>query len=125
VANFGGYSYSGTWFSADNAAWIMLEKAFYTSSGQVLTMWDQTLLYHSTVAPPGVYNVSVILGSYMVQHWDQENMYNGWMSTGDVGGFAFFCIMIHTILMALVGIALDNNSTLLKGNKDRQDPMQT
>jgi len=122
VASYGGNSYASVWFSANDRTWVMLEKAFYSASGQVLTLWDRTLLYHSTVSVPGSYNLTVILGSFIVQHWDQVNSYNGWMSTGDVGGFAFFCVIIHTILMAVVGIALDNNSTLLK-DKDK-DPMQ-
>jgi len=114
IASYGGNSYASLWFAPNNFAWIMLEQAIYTpSSGPVLTEWDRTLLYHSSVAVPGFYNVSVILGSFYVEHWDQVASYNGWMSTGDVGGFTFFCVIIHSIVMILFGIVLDNNSKFL------------
>jgi len=124
VVTYGGNSFAAVWFSANQNAWIMLEQQIYSTPSEVLTMWDRTLLYHSTVGIPTQYNVSIILGSQMVGHWDETTFDNGWTATGHMGGFAFFCIVLHTIVMLIAGFFLENNSTLLgKGNERSGDTL--
>jgi len=119
VAAFGGNSYASIWFAPNSNAWIMLEKALYNQfDGPQLTEWRRSLLYHSTVSQLGHYNVTIIIGSFAVQHWDQVDSYTGWMSAGDIGGFAFFLVILHSIAMLVVGVFLNNNATFLGGKDD-------
>jgi len=92
----------------------MLEKSIWNSASQNITDWDRSLLYHSTVSVPGQYYIEVIIGSYNVWHIDQTDVYNGVMAMGDIGGFAFFLLVIHSIIMLFVGLCFLNNSTFLK-----------
>jgi hypothetical protein len=57
--------------------------------------------------------VSVIIESFGVEHYEQRSVYNGWMAMGDVGGFAFFLLILHTIVMLGVGVFLANDSRFL------------
>jgi len=107
-------------FIAPNSfAWIMLEKSVYTSnSGVSTTLWSKDLLYHSTLVTPGQYNTVIIIGSYYVWHIEQANLYSGMMSTGEVGGFAFFTVILHSIVMLIVGMCMENNSSFLTGKEE-------
>jgi len=99
-------------------AWIMLEKSVYTGSDGTLTFWDKSLLYHTTIFTPGQYDIVLVIGSFNVWHIEQTDIYSGMMSTGEVGGFAFFTLILHTLVMIIVGMCLDNNSTFLKGKSE-------
>jgi len=115
VIAYGGNSYASIWMTANGNSWVMLEKAtFQPVSGPTLTEWHRTLMYHSSLSIPGFYNVSIIIGSFNVLHWEQVNNYTGFMGLGDVGGFAFFMLILHTICMIVLGIFLDNNSNFLR-----------
>jgi len=108
-------AYASIWIAPNQNAWVMLEKSIFTySNGNNITDWDRNLLYHSTVSTTGQYNISVIIGSYNVWHIDQTDIYNGMMAMGDIGGFAFFMLIIHSVIMLFVGLCLFNNSTFLK-----------
>jgi len=116
IAVYGGNSYASVWVAPNAFAWVMLQKSIYTpSSGPVLTEWERTLLYHDDeIAGVGQFTIAVIIGSFAVQHWDQIDSYTGWMAAGDIGGFSFLCIIVHTILMILIGICMPNDSIFLK-----------
>jgi len=119
IATYGGNSYASVWFAANSNAWIMLEKALYDSDGNPeITEWHRSLLYHSTAYSPGVYNITVIIGSYAVEHWEQVDSYTGWMSAGDIGGFGFFLVIIHSIIMMIVGVFFKNNAVFLGGKEE-------
>jgi len=45
------------------------------------------------------------------------DIYNGWMTVGDIGGIAFFGVILHTIVMIIVGLFLANSSTFLGGEQ--------
>jgi len=107
-------SYTSIWIAPNQNAWVMLEKSIWNSASQNITDWDRSLLYHSTVSVPGQYYIEVIIGSYNVWHIDQTDVYNGVMAMGDIGGFAFFLLVIHSIIMLFVGLCFLNNSTFLK-----------
>jgi len=127
VAYYGGNSYSGIWFAANDHTWIMLQKAIYKPGhGEATTEWNRNLLYHSTLQQTGLYNVSVIMSSFSVQHWEQIDAYNGWMGLGDIGGFVFFMLILHAILMIIIGFFMNNDSTFLnKGEEVRDEGKST
>jgi len=104
------------WIAPNQFAWVMLEKSMFTGNGNNITEWDRNLLYHSTVSVPGNYSIEVIIGSYNIWHIDQTHIYNGMMAMGDIGGFAFFMLIVHSIIMMFVGLCFLNNSTFLKTN---------
>jgi hypothetical protein len=85
--------------------------------------------YQSTVSFPGYYVVSTIIESFGVEHLEQRSLYNGWMAMGDVGGFAFFLLILHTIVMLGVGVFLANDSKFLHsdghevGSSAEQSPL--
>jgi len=120
----GSNSYASIWIAPYQHAWVELIKSIFTqSNGQSITQWDRTLLYHSTYSVIGQYNVSVDFGSFFVTHVDQSDIYNGMMAMGDVGGFAFFMLIIHAILMILIGICFPNTSEFL-GNKSEGEGVE-
>jgi len=107
------------WISPNPFAWVMLEKSVFTSaSGVVTPYWSKDLLLHSTLSTPGQYNTVIIIGTFKVWHTDQTDLYNGMMSTGQVGGFAFFTVILHSIVMLIVGMCMENNSSFLKGKEE-------
>jgi len=87
------------------------------------TMWNKRLEYTTTVSNPGQYNITTVIGSFGVPHFYEQNPYTGWMGVADVGGFAFFTIILHTIMMMAVGLCLDNNSRFLKGEDSGHRPI--
>lgn len=117
VFSWGGNRYSGTWFAPNDMTWIMLEKNILQASHKnpPIQLWQQTLMYHSTVSQPNLYNVTTIMGSFWVRHFDPKDTYNGWMAVGDIGGVAFFMVILHTIVMLIFGFFMSNTSTFLSG----------
>jgi len=121
VVGFTGGAFESTWFAPNDNAWIMLEKNLLQASKHEpqLQLWTKSLLYHSTMSNPNYYNVTVIMGSFFVNHWDPKVTYNGWMTVGNIGGVAFFMVCIQAIAMIIFGIFLSNNSTFLNGAGDK------
>jgi len=109
-------SYAGIWIAPNARSWVELIKSTYTdSTGQIMNQWYRDLIYHSTVAVIGQYNVSVDVGRFWVTHVEQSDIYSGFMSMGDVGGFGFFMLVIHALLMIIIGICFANTSEFLGG----------
>jgi len=102
-----------TWIAPNNMAWVMLGKSVIATPHGDMEGWSRSLLYHSTVAVPGYYNVATIIGSFQVVHVKANDSYNGWMSIGQIGGFAFFLVILHSIVMIAIGIFMANDSKLL------------
>jgi len=109
-------SYAAAWIAPNQHAWVQLDKSIFTNaSGLNTNQWYRNVIYHSTISVIGQYNVSVDLGSFWVNHIEQSDIYNGFMSMGDVGGFAFFMLIIHAVLMMILGICFANTSEFLGG----------
>jgi len=122
---FGDNSYASMWFNAKDApgAWIMLRKAFLSSDTDEIDygndavqhpVWERSLVYHTSVSTPGTYVVSTVIETFRVEHYSRVDSYNGWMAVGEIGGFAYFMIFLHTILMITFGFCFDNTSKFLK-----------
>jgi len=121
VVNFGGTSgYASIWMAPRNNIWVLLEKIILTSGKSKLDAWHRDLLYHSTVARAGFFNVSTVLDTFRVTHQQSVDEYNGWMSTGNIGGFAFFLLILHGLIVLVSGVFLTNTSTFLKPNQNEQ-----
>jgi len=121
VFGFSGGAFESTWFAPNDNAWIMLEKNLLQVSKNEpqIQLWSKSLLYHSTESNPNFYNVTVIVGSFFVNHWDPRVVYNGWMTVGNIGGVAFFMVCVQTVAMIIFGIFLSNNSTFLNGSGEK------
>jgi len=78
-----------------------------------VTTWEKTALYHSTVFTPASFTITTIISSFRVTHHEQANNYDGWMAVADIGGFAFWMVILHTIAMIVVGFILPNESKFL------------
>jgi len=100
---------------ANPGAWIMLKKrvASPLHSKVQYPFWEKSLLYHSSVKTPGFFVVRVIIGSFRVDHWQQADNFNGWRALDTIGGFSFWMVILHTIVMVIFGIIFANNSKFL------------
>lgn len=50
-----------------------------------------------------------------MRHIVEYDSYNGWMALGDIGGFAFFMMILHTMVMMCIGVCFNNDSQFLGG----------
>jgi len=119
VFSIGGNMYAAVWIAPNDMAWVMLEKSVLQTSKKAdqIQLWERTLLYHSTVSQANFYNVTTIMGSFLVRHFDPKDVYNGWMTIGDVGGVGFFMVILHTMVMILIGLFFSNTSSFLGGHE--------
>jgi len=92
---------------------------FKPLSGPTTNHWEKRLYYRSN-APTNIGNayaftIDIEVAAFDVFHYEQTDFYTGWMSAADIGGAAFFLLVIHTIVMGLIALCLENNSKFLKG----------
>jgi len=106
----GGDSLASVWIAPTEGAWILLnnEKLFY--NGNEYNDWHRKLIYQSSIRERGMYKVAVVMNSFFVSHVDQADSYTGWMAIGEAGGFAYFTVILHFLLMIPFGFCLTNNS---------------
>jgi hypothetical protein len=108
----------------DQGAYVFLEKEIVKpmhaldNGDTFLTFWRRRVHYESTVKVNGQYYVSTAIETFGVGHFEQKDIYNGWMAMGDVGGFAFFLLILHTIVMLGLGVFLANDSKFLLGEHE-------
>jgi len=112
---YGTNVYTSPWIYPTERAWVMLEEAIIQQAGQPApqTSWNRNLLYHSTVSVPGQYKVATMISSFHIMHVVAADSYDGWNAMGDIGGFAFFMVMVHTCVAILIGLCFVNNSEWL------------
>jgi len=111
----GGNSLASMWVAPNNEAWILLRNDKVTLDGVTLNDWERTLVYQTSVSTPGIYRITTILTSFMVGHIEQADSYPGWRALGDIGGFAFFMVLLSTLFMIAFGFCFTNNSKFLGG----------
>jgi hypothetical protein len=104
------------WIAPNNFTWVMLQKSTmkYHNQPQVIQEWDRTLLYHAPGSTPGYYYIDTIIGSFEVLHFEEQDIQNGWVTLGEIGGFIYFCLITHTLITILYGTCMDNTSKFLK-----------
>jgi len=113
---FGDIDSHSIWIAPGKGSRVDLDMEVYDSHEGSFTFWHKKLIQHSSVITNSHYRVTTMIASFNVPHFYQQNSYNGWMGVADVGGFAFFTIILHTIVMMILGICLDNDSRFLKGD---------
>jgi len=107
------------WIAPTQFAIIELNRMITTINGVKATLWDRQLFYLSDAAPTRqTYQIFVTVNGFGAFDYGQQNLYNGWRATGDIGGFAFFLVMIQTGVMILLGFCFVNGSSFLKGSSD-------
>jgi len=112
----GGDSLASVWVAPTDNAWILLRNDKIGFGGMEFNDWSRKLIYHTSTRHRGEYHISVIIGSFFIRHIEQGNSFSGWRALGDVGGFGYFMVILHSIIMSLVvGICFTNNSKFLGG----------
>jgi len=104
--------------------WVLMRKGFYSPLlGTIIPtqdyahpFWEKTSLSHSSVYTPGKYHVEIILSTFRVIHNEQMGAFTGWMAVGSIGGFAFWMLILHVIVMILVGFFFNNESRFLNAS---------
>jgi len=109
----GGNSFGPIEVQPNNNAWIILQKSIRTMKGVTQNEWYRELVYHSDVSTPNNYNITVDISSFGIFHWFESNDYNGWKAIGNIGGFSFFMVIMHTFVMILVGFVFVARSKFL------------
>jgi len=104
------------WFGPNNHTWITLEKFAYHDYKNKKTFegWNRQLTYHSTAWTAGRYRVAIMIGNFVVVNFalDNTNIHE-MVAVADIGGFAFFMMIMHTLAMTFVGLFFVNDSKFL------------
>jgi len=104
---------TATWFGPNSMLWLTMKKRVFEWKNIKISAWDTVPIYHSTLHVPQQYNVTVMIGEFLVQYIQPREMFSGWVVYGAIGGTAFFMVMIQTIVMIALGICFANTSTFL------------
>jgi len=106
---------ASVWIGPSDGAWVLLSNEKLSWNGVEYNDWHRKLVYHTSNEIPGVYRVAIIIDSFFVPHIESADSYTGWMALGEVGGFAFFMVILQGILMLAFGFCFTNNSKFLGG----------
>jgi hypothetical protein len=115
----GANSYASTWILPNNATWIMISESVINN----VPYWDRSVLYHAggfnTPDTKGdlFYTAVAIMDTNNVLHMSSYDYFEGWQAVADMGGLAFMFYILHTVVMTLVGLFLENNSNFLRGGR--------
>jgi len=96
-------------------AWIMLEPVNVFFGGERREEWESDLLYHSSDARQGHYKIDTIISSFFIRDVARLDSFNGYRAIGNIGGLAYFLVILHTIVLVGFGACFKNNSKLLGG----------
>jgi len=109
------YGSSTTYIRPNANAWILLSKTGINDGTQPSEqfVWHTNLVYRTTVSPGDFFNVHFAYDTLSVFHWYKSIGFDTWLSVGGIGGFAFFMVILHTIVMWLIGLCLPNDSKFL------------
>jgi len=108
---------TATWFGPNGMLWLNMKKRIFEWKNIEVQVWDTVPIYHSTIWNPQNYNVSVVIGEFLVMYIKPKEMFSGWIVYGAIGGTAFFMLIIQTIVMIFLGICFANTSTFLTGGQ--------
>jgi len=116
IFNNAEFGFAWSWLTPNENTWVLLTPTVIkTKSHGSQTKWRREVVYHTTVTNKNSYKVNVKFNDFHVMHFIEEDLYDRWMSVGDIGGFAFFLYILHTAFMFIVGFVLDNDSKFLTG----------
>jgi len=103
-----------TWIHPTDNSFILLQKGVLHINGHQVDEWGRALQYFSSASTPGFFRVHTILLGFGQFNLQPKNIYTGWQAVGDIGGFAFFMVCLHTLAMIIIGIVFANTSSFLK-----------
>jgi hypothetical protein len=95
------------------------DKNGFHFDGKEIVAWEKDWVYHTTVYVEGEYTVTIALDSFYVRNFDEIDEYEPAMAVGSIGGFWFWMILLHTLVMVLFGFCLTNDSKFLTKNDTR------
>jgi hypothetical protein len=75
--------------------------------------WSTQVDYRTSTATKYVYVAILRIESFLVFNYEKTDWYTGWMAAADIGGFAFFLVILHFIVMTFLNIFMENNSKFL------------
>jgi len=104
------------YFGPNNQTWITLEKSSFHDykTKRRFDLWNKQLTYHSTQWSAGKYRVVVMIGNFVVINFAMDNTnIHEMVAVADIGGFAYFMLIMHTIAMTVVGLFFVNDSKYL------------
>jgi hypothetical protein len=91
---------------------------FQKNSKTYTVDWEPYVTYYSPDSVRDQYKIRVQFNDFRVFRYNQVDTLNitEWENCAWIGGFILFMWMIHSMVMLIVGLFLDNNSLVLKGN---------
>jgi len=101
------------WVRPTELSWVLITKKEWNSKQGSGAFWDRVLEYHETQSIPGRYRIQTVIDAFFVEHIDYGTHDNGWRALGSIGGFAFFTYILHTIVLSIVGLCINNDSHFL------------
>jgi len=107
------------WIAPTSNAVIELNREIMNVNGVVGTYWDRQLFYFSDVSVAGTYQIFVAVNGFGAFQFSTQNLYTGWRALGDIGGFAYFLVMLQTGVMILLGFCFVNESSFLRASSGR------
>jgi len=121
-SHFGGANF-GVFVNPSDQAWVALQKvlAKFKDDAKPRTFWERKLVYQVNTRSRLNYEIDTVMDSFAVLEYNQGTRYNGWQAVGDIGGFAFFIVVMHMLVMTIVGFFLRNESNFLKSSGGLRD----
>jgi len=101
------------WLQSSNGAYISLSLARVKSGGSFQNYWSSKVSYRTNVAVKDLYIAILQMESFHVLNYEKTDWYTGWMAAADIGGFAFFLVILHWMVMTFLNIFMENNSKFL------------
>jgi hypothetical protein len=104
---------------ATSQAWIAVRKEIlHPDSGDQVEIWRTSVQYpvpihHSSETT----RISVIVNDFIIQHFQQEDQYTGFMALGDMGGLMMVFFALYRMGMFFVGFVLANDSRSLQSGE--------
>jgi len=104
-----------TWLQSSNGAYLSLTlrrlKSMHHSGFQ--DFWETSVSYRTSLVTKDLYVAVLQMDSFHVFYYEETDWYTGWMAAADTGGFAFFVVILHWIVMTFMNIFMENNSKFL------------
>jgi len=108
----GPVGHTAFWLHPTQGAVINLIKGEIDISKKIIIDdWNANLMYMSSNSTSGFFRVRTNVRGFGVFHNALVNVFNGWKAVGDIGGFAFFMVFLHTIVMIIVGVMLSKHES--------------
>ena len=87
------------WIAPNNKGVIELSPIAFGPDDDPYYDWRLHLEYHDTTSVPYNYGILIHIDSLITPHYEMTDTYDGWKSTGDIGGFVFLMVIMHIVVM--------------------------